>query len=148
VVSDEVLHECPQHEGEHSLVAFSTGEVLGAISQYNWHRGVGHWSMTTIIDMANGAVTGLVKDVPEDPSKLNSCPSCAFTEARRLPFETGRTLALRPLRLICGDLVGPMPVESASRCKYGFILFDDYSRASWVLPLRANHLWSSRSGPP
>jgi hypothetical protein len=30
-----------------------------------------------------------------------------------------------------------MPVESVSRCKYGFILVDDYSRAGWVLPLRA-----------
>ena len=39
--------------------------------------------------------------------------------------------------LIHGDLVGPMPVESVSRCKYGFVLMDDYSRASWVLPLRA-----------
>ena len=30
-----------------------------------------------------------------------------------------------------------MPVESVSRCKYGFVLMDDYSPASWVLPLRA-----------
>jgi hypothetical protein len=30
-----------------------------------------------------------------------------------------------------------MPVEPVSRCKYGFILMDDYSRASWVLFLRA-----------
>ena len=39
--------------------------------------------------------------------------------------------------LIHGDLVGPMPVESVSRKKYGFVLMDDYSRASWVLLLRA-----------
>ena len=30
-----------------------------------------------------------------------------------------------------------MAVDSVSRCKYGFILVDDYSRAGWVLPLRA-----------
>ena len=38
--------------------------------------------------------------------------------------------------LIHGDLVGPMPVESVSCCKYRFVLMDDYSHASWVLPLR------------
>jgi hypothetical protein len=30
-----------------------------------------------------------------------------------------------------------MPIESISQCKYGFVLMDDYSRASWVLLLRA-----------
>jgi hypothetical protein len=45
--------------------------------------------------------------------------------------------ATGPLELIHGDLVGPMPVESVSGCKYGFVLMVDYSRASWVLPLRA-----------
>lgn len=45
--------------------------------------------------------------------------------------------ATEPLVLIHGDILGPMPVESVSKYKYGFILTDDYSRASWVLLLRA-----------
>ena len=74
-----------------------------------------------IIDMANGAVTGLVlKDVPDDPPKLDSCPSCALTKAQRLPSKTRcpriGTRPRRPAR--------PMPVESISRCKYGFIPVD------------------------
>ena len=70
---------------------------------------------------------------------MDSCPSCALAKAQRLPFKTGRTRTTMPLELIHGDLVGPgpMPVESVSRCKYRFVLMDDYSRASWVLPLRA-----------
>jgi len=61
--------------------------------------------------MANGAVTGLVlKDVPEDPPTLDSCPFCALAEAQRLPFKTG----LGPLELVHGDLVGPIPVETIS----------------------------------
>ena len=94
--------------------------------------------MKTIVDMANGAVTGMVlKGAPGDPLKLDSCPSCALAKAQRLPFKTGRTCATAPLELIHGDLVGPMSVESVGRCKYRFVLMDDYSRASWVLPLRA-----------
>ena len=42
-----------------------------------------------------------------------------------------------PLELIHGDVVDPMPVESVSKRKYGFVLMNDYSRASWVLLLRA-----------
>ena len=30
-----------------------------------------------------------------------------------------------------------MPVEPVSGCKYGLLLMDNYSNASWVLPLRA-----------
>ena len=137
-VSDEKMHERLEHEDEHPISAFSIWENSDAISVYDWHRRMGRRSMKTIVDMENGAVTGMVlKDVPEHPPKLDSCPSCALGKAQCLPFKTGRTRATMPLELIHGHLVGPMPEESASRCKYGFVLMDDYSRASWVLPLRA-----------
>src|SRR5258706_5719515 len=133
-LTDEALLQ----RSEHGDMAFSTEEKLNEVSLYNWHRRMGHRSMKTIVDMANGAVTGMVlKDVPGDIPKLDSCPSCALTKAQHLPFKTGRTRATKPLELIHGDLVGPMPVESVGRCKYGFVLMDDYSRASWVLPLKA-----------
>jgi len=45
--------------------AFSVGEKSDAVSVYDWHRRMGHRSMKTIIDMADGAVTGIVlKDIP------------------------------------------------------------------------------------
>ena len=88
--------------------------------------------------MAKGAVTGMVlKDAPKDIPKMDRCPSCALTKSRHFPYKDGRTRATEPLELIHGDLVGPMPVESVSKYKYGFVLMDDYSRASWELPLRA-----------
>jgi len=37
---------------------------------------------------------------------------------------------MRIIELIHGDLVGAMPVESVSRCNYGFILVGGYSQAS------------------
>jgi len=127
-----------EHQCEDPLVAFKTGEESNAISLFDWHRRMGHHSMKTIVDMANGAVTGMVlKDIPDNLPRLDTCHSCALTKSQRLPFKTGHTRATQVLELIHGDLVGPMPVESVSRCKYGFVLMDDYSRASWVLPLRA-----------
>ena len=94
--------------------------------------------MKTIVGMANGAVTGTtLKDIPDDIPKLGTCHFCALTKSQRLPFNSGRTRTTKPLELIHGDLVGPMPVESVSRCKYGFVLMDDYSLGSWVPLLRA-----------
>ena len=108
------------------------------ISLFDWHRRMGHCSMKSIVDMSNGAVTGTrPKDIPDDIPKLGTCHFCALTKSQRLPFNSGRTRPTEPLELIHGDLVGSMPVESVSRCKYGFVLMDDYSRASWVLLLRA-----------
>lgn len=39
--------------------------------------------------------------------------------------------ATTPLGLIHGDLAGPILVEFVSRCECGFLLMDDYSRASF-----------------
>jgi hypothetical protein len=138
-VSDEKLHEHLEHEDEHPLSVFSIGEKSEAICVYDWHRSMGHRSMKTIVDMANGVVTGMVlKDVPEDPPKLDSCPSCALAKAQRLPFKAGRMRATAPLELIHDDLVGPMPVESVSRCKYGFVLMDGYSAGASDLALKGS----------
>ena len=66
-VSDDQLHERLGHGDQDLLRAFSTGERSDEISVYDWHRRMGHRSMKTIVDMANGAVTGMVlKDVPAE----------------------------------------------------------------------------------
>jgi len=137
-VSDDLLHERLALKCEYPDTAFSTGENKEPVSLFNWHRRMGHRSLKTIVDMAKGAVTGMVlKDVPKDIPSMDICPSCALTKSRHFPYKDGRTRATEPLELIHGDLVGPMPVESVSKYKYGFVLMDDYSQASWVLLLGA-----------
>ena len=132
--TDDQLHE----RLNFPHVAFTTGGKEKPVSLYDWHRRMGHRDMKTIVDMAKGAVTGIrLKDLPKEVPRLNSCPSCALAKAKRTPFGPERTRAEEPLQLIHGDLVGPMPVESVSKKRYGFVLMDDYSRASWVLLLRA-----------
>jgi hypothetical protein len=93
---DEKLFEHLENGDEYPPTAFSAGEKSDAISMYDWHRRMGHRSMKTITDMANGAVTGMaLKGVPDDLTKLDSCPSCALAKAQRSPFKTGRA---RPRR--------------------------------------------------
>ena len=147
-VTDEQLHERLKLKCESPLVAFSAGEKTKSVSLLDWHRRMGHRSMKTIVKMAKGAATGITLDLPDNIPKLDSCPSCALTKTRHTPFKSGRSRATKPLELIHGDLVGPMPVESVSKCKYGFVLMDDYTRASWVLLLKAKstHRQNSKSG--
>jgi hypothetical protein len=114
-VSDELIHE--RLEGERPLVACSTLAVLEKDRKRLAYRRMGPRSRKRVIDMANGAVTGLtLKDVPNDPPKLDTCPSCALAKAQRLPFTAGAPTS-EPLELIQGDMAGPMPVESVIRCK-------------------------------
>jgi len=88
--------------------------------------------MKTIIDMANGDVSGLVlKDVTYLKTRRSSIAARPVALTKRNAFrsklgihalETAGTRPRRPAR--------PMPVESISRCRYGFILVDGDSRAS------------------
>ena len=60
------------------LVAFTAGEGERPVSLYDWHR-----RMDTIVDTAEGAVTGVIlEDSPDNIPKLDSSPSCALTKAR------------------------------------------------------------------
>ena len=47
----------------------------------------------------------------------------------------GRTRATELLELVHGELVGPVPVESVSKSKYGFVLMGHRSRAQLGAPL-------------
>jgi len=59
--------------------------------------------MKTIIDMAIGLV---LKDVPENPPTLDSCPPCAFTKRNAFRSKLGAH-TLEPLELVHGDLLVP-----------------------------------------
>ena len=66
--------------------------------------------MKTIVEMANGAVTATVlKGIPEDPPRLDSCPL-------RNAFRSRQVARARRRRRnsFNGDLAGPTPVESVS----------------------------------
>ena len=85
--SDDELHKRWGHGDEHPLTESSIGETPDAIGVYDWHWRTGHGSMKTIVNMANGMVTGMVlKDIHEDLLRLDSCLSCAY--AKRNAFRS------------------------------------------------------------
>ena len=90
--------------------------------------------MKTMVDMANGAVTGMVLK-----TYCKTCRGC--TAARPALLQKCNAFRSRQVARArddaVGDLVGSMPVEAAIRRKYGFVLMVYYSRASSVLRSRA-----------
>jgi hypothetical protein len=42
----------------------------------------------------------------------------------------------RPLKMLCMDLIGPIAYVSIDGNKYGLVIFDDYSRFTWVFFLQ------------
>ena len=124
--------------GENTEIASPTTssirEKSDTISVYNCHQRMGHGSMKTIVEMTNSAVTGMVpKDIPEGWATARP----ALGKAQSFPFKTGHSRATTQLEIIHDDLVCYMPVVSVSRRKYGFVVMDEYSPASLVLPFRA-----------
>ena len=65
------LHERLAHGDENPLTAFS---IRGKLGVYDWHRRAAHRSMGTMVDIANGAVTGMVLK-----TYLKTCPGWTAT---------------------------------------------------------------------
>jgi len=135
----DILDDHLQEQLPYPETAFVAKEKAQPVSLFDWHRRMAHRSMQTIAKMVKGAVTGMTThESPDLIPKLDNYAVRALTKTHRLPFRRGRTRTTQPLQQIPGDIVGPMPVESISGRKHVFLLIDDYSRASWVLPCEQN----------
>jgi transposase InsO family protein len=75
----------------------------------------------------------MVRDMPriEHPEQL--CDVCLAGKQRRATFpQVARFRAMTPLRLVHGDLCGPIsPVTQGGR-QYFLLLVDDHSRLMWL----------------
>jgi hypothetical protein len=114
--SDEILlHECLEYYGTDPSVAFSAGKESESISPRSsrWQRAYAHDCNRDDAEQ---------EKYTQGYSEAGQLPSCSLANPRQLPEGD--------LELVHGHLlVGPMTVESVSRCKYGFVLVGDYSRA-------------------
>ncbi|KAK1417226.1 hypothetical protein QVD17_26351 [Tagetes erecta] len=68
--------------------------------------------------------------------KPNLCSPCQLAKAHKLPFEANEKRASNPLDLVHCDLWGPSPIITNDGYKYYVVFVDDYSRFSWLYPLK------------
>ncbi|MDQ9783115.1 hypothetical protein RF094_10435, partial [Serratia marcescens] len=71
-------------------------------------------------------------------SKDKVCSACQLGKQTRASFKSkGNIQSDRVLELFHMDLFGPIPIASLGGSKYCLVVIDDYSRYTWVVPLKS-----------
>ncbi|MFS7952632.1 putative RNA-directed DNA polymerase [Helianthus anomalus] len=97
-----------------------------------WHYRLGHVAFDTISIMKRLGHLSFTSILP----KPNICSPCQLAKAKKLPFANNDKRASNPLDLVHCDLWGPSPITSKNGYKYYVVFVDDYSRFSWLYPLK------------
>nr|GFA58096.1 hypothetical protein [Tanacetum cinerariifolium] len=101
-----------------------------------WHRRLSHLNFGAINHLAR---QGLVQGLPKLKfEKTISVLHVQWAKVRRNHTNPNiKTLIKKKLYLLHMDLCGPMRVEIVNGKKYLLVIFDDYSRFTWVKCLRS-----------
>lgn len=108
---------------------------FAVVSADLWHQRFGHISkenLQKIIDKQ------MVNDLNlSGRISMSFCESCVLGKSTKLPFpKCSDYRATRTLQVIHTDVCGPISPESPSGSKYFLTFTDDYSRVTWVIPLK------------
>ncbi|KAJ9552406.1 LOW QUALITY PROTEIN: hypothetical protein OSB04_016451 [Centaurea solstitialis] len=97
-----------------------------------WHSRLGHVSFDTIKLLNNLGHLSVTSLLPTP----GFCSSCQLAKSKRLSFDNNDKRAPHVLDLVHCDLWGPAPTQSMGYNYYA-VFVDDYSRFTWMFPLRA-----------
>ena len=113
---------------EAHLPEANVGEKVGSDS---WHHHLGHPNMQVLQKVIStyGFLTLSV-------NKTLSCDACLASKLHRLPYSKSTHQTTKPLEIIHSDLWGPSPVISHTGHKYYVIFVDDFTRYTWLYPLK------------
>ena len=105
----------------------STPQALASIHSTVWHNRLGHPSSHVLSRLS-----------PEIGSKLsfNSfCHECALSKSHQLSFPSNKETACTAFSIIHSD-VWQSPTVSVTGFKYYVLFTDEYSRYTWIYPMR------------
>lgn len=100
-----------------------------------WHRRLGHLSygyMKKLIPISEGLTLNSSKFEMSD----GICDICIKSKQTRLPFNSERTRANRPLEIIHTDVCGPFEQSTWDGNKYFVSLIDDFTNFVMVYPIK------------
>lgn len=103
------------------------------ISASTWHSRLGHPSSLKFQQLAQH----LSLAVSNKCASLD-CTHCAVAKSHRLPFVLSNSTVNKPLSLIHSDVWGPFQ-SSNSGFTYYVLFIDDFSRFTWIYPLKYKH---------
>ena len=64
------------------------------------------------------------------------CDACCSSKSHKQPFNISMHKSTRPLELIHLEVWGPAPVTSHFGFQYYVIFVDDFSKYTWLFPLK------------
>ncbi|KAF2300900.1 hypothetical protein GH714_018107 [Hevea brasiliensis] len=97
-----------------------------------WHQRLGHPQPSAISILFN-------KNLIDVKGSLHSkflCDSCQLGKLSKFPFSLSSNKSTTVFEKVHCDLWGPAPVLSFAKFKYYACLVDDYSKYSWLIPLK------------
>lgn len=97
-----------------------------------WHQRLGHPQSSALQMLKN---KGLI-DVIGTTKSQHLCDSCQLGKLSRLPFSCSEHSSTNIFEKIHCDLWGPAPVLSIAKFRYYACLVDDFSKYTWIIPLR------------
>lgn len=95
-----------------------------------WHGRLGHPQSRVLNYLQHHQFISVNKKIS------GLCKSCALSKSSKLPFFSSNNRANAPLVKIHCDLWGPATILSNQGFRYYVILVDDFSRFSWIYPLK------------
>ncbi|TQE05315.1 hypothetical protein C1H46_009090 [Malus baccata] len=118
----------PSHSSHQPSGVFAC--VGERVSDALWHSRLGHVSFSILQHLVSANKLPIKGSIS---SKF--CQFCPLGKSHKLPFSLSSSMASSPLELIHCD-VWMSPSLSISGYKYYVIFVDDYSRYTWLYPLR------------
>ena len=98
-----------------------------------WHRRYAHLHYRAL-----PALPRMVSGIPKLQVEHDGiCRGCVLGKNVRSPYPSSDNRSKGILDLVHSDVCGPMAVESMSGCLYFLTFIDDYSRKTWIFPMKA-----------
>lgn len=108
--------------------------IQATTDSFKWHARLGHVNIEKMKTMINKE---LVTGIPTIVINKETCVSCLLVKKTRQPFPKEISYrAIRPLKLIHGDLCGPITPPTPARKRYVFVIIDDFSHYMWIILLQ------------
>ena len=100
-------------------------------SPNTWHHRLGHPHFRVLQSILNKYGLPLTHKL----SHLY-CDACRTSKSHKLPFTISVHKSSKPLELIHSDVWGPAPILSHFGFSYYVVFIDDFSKYTWLFPLR------------
>ena len=121
------LYPLPPSSHQHACPVILLGVRVNSTL---WHARLGHPSFLIFRHLVSNnklPLSGKISD--------SVCHSCPLGKSHKLPFALSDSRSTHPLELVHSD-VWQSPILSYSGFRYFVIFVDDYSRYTWIFPLK------------